>query len=92
MKNKTIKEVKFCPCGMPLIRNYNKKYDGKIPGYCNKDCHKRYTREPRQKVRKRYGLTGYIYDSYRKDDIFRKRERVDNTPKNDLTKEVCDEG
>lgn len=28
----------FCPCGLPLDANYNRHYDGKVKGFCNKKC------------------------------------------------------
>jgi len=66
----------FCrKCDRPLDRRYNKKYDGIISMFCNKKCEKAFAeRKTTPRNRKKYGLTGYVYDGYHKNDILKKRE------------------
>ncbi len=60
MDNKT----EFClACGRVLNKKYNKRMRyGEAPGYCNYKCQRKQAREDSPKNRKKYGLTGYIYD------------------------------
>jgi len=55
-------DVKFCWCGLVLIRSINKRYDGTREKHCNEECEKREARSHRLKNRPKYGVTGYIYD------------------------------
>ncbi len=55
--------MKYClACGMPLDRKYNNKWDKKVADFCNEQCQAQHVRDTRPKERKKYGLTGYIYD------------------------------
>ena len=32
-------DVEFCrKCALPLVKRWNKKYDGKLPDFCNDAC------------------------------------------------------
>jgi len=53
--------VKFCYCGLPLDKHYNKKYDGKLSDACNVKCKQAEERRQYPKNRRKYGLGGYIY-------------------------------
>ncbi len=65
--------MNYCNCGLPLDRYLNKRYDGTVPGYCNKKCQDKYENPKPPKNRKKYGPTGYVYDGYKSGDIFKKR-------------------
>jgi len=53
----------FClGCGLPLDSKFNKKWDKKYPDFCNKKCKDRHWRDQKPRNRKKYGLTGSIYD------------------------------
>jgi hypothetical protein len=47
---------------------------GEAPGYYNKKCERGKQRADRPRVRKKYGIAGYIYDGYKSGDIFKKRD------------------
>ena len=64
--------MNFCKCGLPLDRKWNKKYDEKFPGFCDKKCYEKDIKPKRVKRRKKYGLGGYVYDGYKTGDIFKK--------------------
>lgn len=53
-------QTEFCPCGALLNKEYNKRYNGKIEGFCNEKCVKRYGPHSPKNVKK-YGLGGRIY-------------------------------
>lgn len=55
--------MQFCiACGLPLDIKLNKKWDKKDKEHCNDKCKARHLRDERPRNRKKYGLTGYIYD------------------------------